>query len=358
MREELLLVGNPDPIHIGAHLQHAANELGVKTVVCNMTEAYVGPLWKNRVNWWLRGRLPTRLREFSAKVLEMCRDLRPAWLLATGIAPLEEAALTEIGKLDICRLNYLTDDPWNPVHRAPWFLRAVPRYDYVFSPRRTNLGDLRRLGCASACYLPFAYAPQSHYPETLESAEHRRLQSDIIFAGGADRDRVPYIQSLIEAGFNVALHGGYWDRHSQTAPFARGQADPATLRKAVGAAKVALCLVRRANRDGHVMRSFELPAMGACMLTEYTEEHREIFGDDGETVAFFRERDEMVEKLQWLLAHDADRKRLADAAHRRITAGKNTYRDRLETILESVKTCRHNGIGPGWRRRLAERAGI
>jgi spore maturation protein CgeB len=337
MKETLLLVGNPDPMHVGAHLRLAAEALGMETAMCDLTEAYDGPLWRNRLNWWALGRRPTRLREFSAKVLEICRDMRPTFLLATGIAPIEEAALKEIGKLEILRLNYLTDDPWNPAHRAPWFLRAAPQYDYVFSPRRANLGDLRRLGCMSACYLPFAYAPESHFPEKPTDGEYARLQSDIIFAGGADRDRVPYMQPLIQAGFNVALYGGYWERYPQTSPVARGQADACTLRKATGAAKVALCLVRRANRDGNVMRTFELAAMGACALTEETEEHHEIFGDEGEAVVFFRTPEEMVEKLRWLLAHDADRKRLANAAHRLITAQKkNTYRDRLEVMLEMV----------------------
>jgi hypothetical protein len=337
MKETLLLVGNPDPMHVGAHLRSAAEALGMETVMCDLTEAYDGPLWRNRFNWWALGRRPTRLREFSAKVLETCRDMRPTFLLATGIAPIEEAALKEIGKLEILRLNYLTDDPWNPAHRAPWFLRAAPQYDYVFSPRRANLGDLRRLGCMSARYLPFAYAPESHFPEKPTDGEFARLQSDIIFAGGADRDRVPYMQPMIQAGFNVALYGGYWERYPQTAPVARGHADAITLRKAIGAAKVALCLVRRANRDGNVMRTFELAAMGACVLTEETEEHHEIFGDEGEAVVFFRTPAEMVEKLRWLLAHDADRKRLAHAAHRLITANNNTYQNRLEAMLDGVK---------------------
>ena len=334
MKQTLVLVGNPDASHVGAHLKRAAEGLGLETVVCDVTEAYDGPVWRNRVNWWMRGRLPTRFQAFSAKVLETCRDVRPTWLLTTGIAPLEEGALKEIGKLQIRRLNYLTDDPWNPAHRAAWFLSAAPQYDYVFSPRRATLGDLRRLGCMSACYLPFAYAPDLHFPEAPTNGERARIQSDIIFAGGADRDRVPYMESLIQAGFDVALYGGYWERYAQTAPAARGQADAVTLRKAVGAAKVALCLVRRANRDGNVMRSFELPAMGACMLTEDTEEHHEIFGDDGEAVAFFRTREEMVEKLRWLLAHEDVRRRLKESAHRVVTAGRNTYRDRLEAMLE------------------------
>ena len=337
MRETLLLAGNPDPIHIGAHLNDAAEGLDIDVVLCDVTEAYDGAFWQNRVNWWLRGRRPTRLEAFSAKVLETCRDVRPKWLLATGIAPVEEAALKEIGKLHVRRLNYLTDDPWNPAHRAPWFLRALPQYDYVFSPRRATLSDLRRLGSRSACYLPFAYAPECHFPEPpANDGERARFQSDIVFVGGADRDRVPYMAALIQAGFDVALYGGYWERYPQTAGFTRGHADPLTLRKAVSAAKVSLCLVRRANRDGNVMRSFELPAMGACMLTEDTEEHREIFGDNGKTVLFFRTREEMIEKLHWLLAHDEERNRLKSAAHRVVTTGGNSYGDRLETMLQQA----------------------
>ena len=98
--------------------------------------------------------------------------------------------------------------------------------------------------------------------------------------GGADRDRVPFIAALGAAGFSIALYGDHWDRFPETKPYDRGYADPQTLRQATAAAKIALCLVRRANRDGHVMRSFEIPAIGACMLVEDTEEHREIFGPD------------------------------------------------------------------------------
>ena len=73
MKQTLLLVGNPDPTHIGAHLRHGAEALGIETEMCDLTGAYEGPLWRNRINWWLLGRRPTRLREFSAKVLETCR---------------------------------------------------------------------------------------------------------------------------------------------------------------------------------------------------------------------------------------------------------------------------------------------
>ena len=99
-------------------------------------------------------------------------------------------------------------------------------------------------------------------------------------------------------------------------------------------------LVRRANRDGHVMRSFEIPAIGTCMLTEYTEEHAAIFGEDGKNVVYFRTLEGMVSRLRWLLEHDDERQRLAGAAHQLIVGGKNTYRDRLETMLEVSRRTR------------------
>ncbi len=54
----------------------------------------------------------------------------------------------------------------------------------------------------------------------------------------------------------------------------RGVADQDTIRSASAAARVCLCLVRRANRDGHVMRSFEAAVIGGCILAQDTADHR------------------------------------------------------------------------------------
>ena len=71
-----------------------------------------------KFNWWLRDRRPSRLRDFGSRVVEACRAFRPAWMLSIGITPLERAALEEVGRCGVLRMNYLTDDPWNPAHRS------------------------------------------------------------------------------------------------------------------------------------------------------------------------------------------------------------------------------------------------
>jgi spore maturation protein CgeB len=129
------------------------------------------------------------------------------------------------------------------------------------------------------------------------------------------------------------VYGGYWHKRAISGAHARGIADVATLRRATSAASVTLCLVRRANRDGHVMRSFEIPACGGCMLADDTPEHQSIFGPEGETVTYFQTAEEMVEKARWLLGHQRARSRLASAAHALVRSGDHSYAQRLRTML-------------------------
>ena len=81
------------------------------------------------------------------------------------------------------------------------------------------------------------------------------------------------------------------------------------------------------------MRTFEIAAMGACVLAEYTEEHRQILGEDGDAVVYFRSPEQMIDRLQTLLSDENERLRLGDAIQKRITSGRHTYRDRLEAML-------------------------
>jgi spore maturation protein CgeB len=327
----LVLVGHGGEVHVGAHFLAAARQLRLPVEFLEAEPAYTRSRLVRAVMWRL-GRRPARLGAFSREVVRRTAEFQATHVLTTGFAPVSGEALEELRRRGITSLNFLTDDPWNRAQYAPWFLKVLPRYDTVFSPRRMNLEDLRALGCRVVSHLPFAYHPELHFPAEGASAAERAV--DVLFAGGADADRLPCVRALVKAGLNVALYGGYWDRHADLRP----HADLATLRRITPAAKMVLCLVRRANRDGHAMRSFEAPAMGGCLLLEDTPEHRELFGADGEGVVFFRDTGEMVAKAKALLPRAEERARLAAAAHRRICSGGHTYADRLRTMLaEGIK---------------------
>jgi spore maturation protein CgeB len=341
-RVRLLIVGNRGGTNVGECFERVALAAGHEARLIEARLAMEAPPWLRRLNWHLRGHRPTRLNRFSGEVLSVCCDWKPDLLLTTGLAPVNHHVLARVRATGAVTANYLTDDPWNPAHYAPWFVRALRHYSMVFSPRRANLPDLQATGSGDVYYLPFAYDPTLHFVEAA-APDVADYESDVLFIGGADRDRLPYCRALAGAGVKLAVYGDYWDRFPGTKRFFRGYADTRTIRMATRAARVCLCLVRRANRDGHTMRTFETAAMGGCLLIEDTAEHREIFGNDGDVVLYFRSIAEMLDRTQWLLQHDADRYRLASAAHARVTQGGNTYADRLRAIVE-VASGRKVGI--------------
>ncbi len=95
-----------------------------------------------------------------------------------------------------------------------------------------------------------------------------------------------------------------------------------------------LCLVRRANRDGHCMRTYELAAAAACILAEDTAEHREVYGPD--SVLYFKTAGEAAGHAMEVRRSPELRQRLRIAVHRRITDGSHTYAARLHSLLASA----------------------
>src|SRR5262249_31332555 len=150
-------------------------------------------------------------------------------------------------------------------------------------------------------YLPFGYDPDLYFPERAANTLLENV--DVLFVGGADKDRAPVIEELTADGLKVAVHGDYWDRFPRLKARRLGHAPPPSIRAATCIAPITLCLVRRANRDSHVMRSFEIPAIGGFMLAEDTADHREIFGPEGECVLYFASPAEAVSKAHWALRH-------------------------------------------------------
>jgi spore maturation protein CgeB len=200
----------------------------------------------------------------------------------------------------------------------------------VCSTRRSNLDDFQHLGCRKVHYLPFGY-DETLFASQMQSGD--TPAHDVLFVGGADTDRAAFVAEFMHQGLPVAVAGGYWERYPAFRAHALGTKPPEAIRALTAAAKVNLCLVRRANRDGHVMRSFEIAAAGGCMLAQDTNEHREIFGPEGGTVVYFRDAKEAAQRARALLCDSFERKRLAAGLHRRIVEGAHTYADRLATIL-------------------------
>jgi spore maturation protein CgeB len=328
----IVIVGYPGYTSVGDSLHDAATVSGHETRYSDTRRAFGGSRWWGTLNWRLFGHRPSTLRHFNNELRGDVAQFRPDVLITTGTCPVTAETLRFAAGFGTVLVNYSTDDPWNRSSRSTWFLRSLAEYDIVFSPRRATLDELRGAGVRRVEYLPFAYDPRFAHPVDVPAGAER---PDILFVGSGDRDRYPILGRLVAEGFRVAVYGLYWDRFGPTKTLSRGMAQPEDLCRATTEAKMSLCLVRRANRDGHVMRTFEMAAIGTCILAEDTDEQRSILGDGA---VYFTTPDEMVARCRELLADDDRRSALATIARHRITTGPNTYADRLGQMLAGVES--------------------
>ena len=197
-------------------------------------------------------------------------------------------------------------------------------------------------------YLPFGYNPAVHFPEPPATAsEHERFACDVAFVGGADADRIP-IARVVRAGLKVRCTEVIG---TATRTYDRiGMVSCTTVNSGwQSAATVNICLGRKANRDGHAMRSLELPAMGRCLVVEDTAEHRELFGDDGQCVVYYRDVPQLVALVQQLCRNPERAMQSGASVRKRICeTGRHTYADRLAAIMavcgSNASTTRVNPI--------------
>lgn len=89
------------------------------------------------------------------------------------------------------------------------------------------------------------------------------------------------------------------------------------------------------TRSASNMRLFEATGAGTCLLTDAKENLRELFEPDAEVVAY-RDAEECVEKVKYLLEHESSRREIAAAGQRR-TLRDHTFASRAALIDTVVR---------------------
>jgi spore maturation protein CgeB len=337
----ILLVGNPESHHLGAHLMEAATSLHWEGRIHDSRSAWSRNLWVNRIFHHLLAKRPPYFSRFNETLVEEFYSFRPQLVVVTGITPVSSGSLKLICGHGAKTVNFLTDDPWNPRNEAGYFWDSLRNYDLIANPRQVNLHQLRDHGCRRVEYLPFGYNPTYHFIESdVSLAERERFSCDVALLGGADGDRVPLARALAQAGFDLALYGGYWGDVTDLRPYYRGEAYGRELRLAVSLAKVHVCMGRKANRDGHAMRSLEFPAMGACLTVEDSPEHRALYGEENECVVYWYDTASLISSVHALVSDPERSHRLRSALHHKICrGGDHLYANRLLSIWQMLRTC-------------------
>jgi spore maturation protein CgeB len=318
-------------------------ELG-HSVVCaddnRKLERYRKPAW--RVVRKLLGRpLERHRRHHASSLIALAQSERPDIVIVFKGLHISADAVRALQRQGAWVVTINHDDFFsrNPANWSHVQRQAIPAYDFVFTTREVNVAEVRPLN-ANVELMPFAYYPRIHRITPMTPAERSYFGADVTFVGTWEQERCKQLEYLVaQVPARYAIWGNLWgqvSRRSPLRPFIRArdvmQQDMA---KAIGGAQISLGFLRKKNRDDYTQRTFEIPACGGLLLAERTARHLAIYREGVEAEFFDPDRpDELVSKVRALLADPVRSAAIREAGHAALLSQHQTYRDRLERLLQ------------------------
>jgi spore maturation protein CgeB len=225
-------------------------------------------------------------------------------------------------------ISYINDNPFGKQYanrslylRRLWnmFITSIPYFDVNLIFRPANFFDYDKFGSKRTILFPPAYIP-SYIP----SSNHSNFLYDIVFIGHAEKKRLDYINHLLESGIRVKLFGTGWDLSTLHSSYEFSEIHPVYQNdyyQSLFAARINLAFLSVLNEDVYTRRNFEIPGMGGLMLSERTFELEKYFSE-GKEAFFFSNKEELLEKVQLILADENLQQRVRfNAKNKSIEAG-------------------------------------
>lgn len=271
-------------------------------------------------------RVKSRLHDIEA-------DWNPDLLVAFKTVLLDQSLLLDSRAR--LKVHYSPDDASNSANTSPTYLANEHRWDLVVTTKSYNVSELRNRGVRSVAFLQSAYDPAIHYGSPATPS--RPYLFGFLGAARADRLDLPRILGATR-DHRAIVSGPRWRRYYPLGwpnVEIRPPVDGSNFSRVAGQIFAGPVLLNSANRDLHTCRSFEVPACGLVTVAERTAEHQELY-DEGSECLMFSSKSELSENLARIAADPSKYQAMAGRAQRRVTAGKNTYRDRADSIVREL----------------------
>jgi hypothetical protein len=230
-------------------------------------------------------------------------------------------------------IGYSPDDMKAKYNQSRHFLKGLDFYDLYITTKSFNVEELRLLGCPKVIFIDNAFDIYTHRPMAISEIER------VGFIGTYEAERAKSIFFLAQHGIPVEIWGNNWlskcKLHSQNLKI-KGMSQYGDMyAKLICSFDIVLCFLRKNNRDLQTTRSIEIPACGAFMLAERTNEHLGLF-EEGKEAEFFSSDEELLAKVKYYLEHEEERRRIALAGRERCFNSGYSNHERIKEIMKII----------------------
>jgi spore maturation protein CgeB len=211
-------------------------------------------------------------------------------------------------------INFYPDNPftfWNGNSNSN-ILNSLPYFDYFLIWSEQLVPILTSAGARRVLYFPFAFDGEMFSDKIeIKGGEREKIKSDLSFVGSWDEQRQRWLEKLLAKMPELKLNvwGDRWltnlSEKSQLRACIKGAAIYGSdMIKIYKSSKIVLNFIRKQNLEAHNMRTFEIPACGAFMLTQYTDDQAKTLFRYGHSVQCFKNIEDLVNKIDYFLEND------------------------------------------------------
>jgi len=283
----------------------------------------------------------------NRRLLDAAKEVGPhiIWIeKGNMIRPSALRALRRIAP-DALLVSYAEDDMFLAHNRTRAYVKGLSCYDCVFTTKAPNVGpsELPALGARRVIAVDKSYDPHVHFPVGVSEADVERYGADVGFVGTFEAARARSLSYLAENGIAVRVWGNGWEAWAARPPgliiedraVVNTEHDLAYT-KSLCATRINLGFLRKLNRDTQTDRTMEIPACGAFMLAERSDDHLRLF-EEGHEAAFFGSDDELLEKVRYYLGHEDERAAIARAGRQKCLDAGYSETERMRLMIDQCR---------------------
>ncbi|SPJ23041.1 CgeB family protein [Palleronia abyssalis] len=215
------------------------------------------------------------------------------------------------------------------------FRQCLPNYDLCVTTKPFEVDHYRAGGAPEVRLIQQGFGKRLSPVPRCDIPDH--LRSEVAFVGHCQPAYARVLEPLSRR-VPLAIWGPNWPAYSEKNRWARacvrgsGVFGPDYAR-ALSGAKIGIGLLSKRIPETTTTRTFEIPACRTMLLAERTDDHLALF-DEGREAVFFASVEELCDKAEHYLRHDAQREEIAEAGYRRSIADGYRVDQQFADILD------------------------
>lgn len=272
------------------------------------------------------------VRKAGREVVLDIRKETPDLVIIPGGTTLQLGMLAFLRTYTKAKILYLWQDPI--VNLPTNILDFTGLFDGVASFNKQYVETFEKIGFSNVFWLPLAADDSIH----LVPGTPVEVIYDLSFIGGWRPEREHTLEAIIKRfpELRVVIWGTDW-KQKCASKLVLGRVNTNAIRGSAFAEKInqsliSLNVIDEAGFPAANMRSFEIPVAGGLQLSTVCPELKNIFRD-GKEIVFFRNDEELFEKIQYCLDHKEELLSIRKASQEKVLEGQ-LYVHRAEEIIK------------------------